>query len=88
MPSGRLLGEAMPARDGMRGVRWRCMGRDALREGSVCEGARRCCGGGPAVHGGAWLACLGELLGLLADTESARCFFEINESYRMRTSEL
>ena len=49
------MGEAMPARDGMRcawrhgGARWRCMGRDALREGACVKergaaaaAARRC----------------------------------------------
>ena len=63
---GSLVGEAVPARDGMRCVRerawgsaalggtctleeWRCMGRDALREGACVKergaaaaAARRC----------------------------------------------
>ena len=63
LPSGRcgsLVGEAMPARDGMRCVAARrctverCMGRDALREGACVKergaaavAARRC----TAAHG-------------------------------------
>ena len=68
LPSGRcgsLVGEAMPARDGMRCVAARrCMGRDALREGACVKerGARR-----RRMAGMPWRA-----VGWLWETESAR----------------